>query len=304
MLEATFRFALRTRWKLALCVFLLGATLAALARSMDVNPYVTDASDMREIMEAAAPMGPAGSVPGDAATATVSDSAVAAAPDQAAPPLELQAVGRTMVLLAVSGVISLAFSLGATLFGLLVVGRMVAGERESGAVMLWAQHPGSLPGFYAKRYGALQVANVAVQLAFGLTVAAAALGPGGSAGFAMRAFMEPFATGLLAAAVSFGLSALGMRRNAFAGLAYILLSQLAGSLFVGPLAPLTTGAWETVATIAPYVIFPGNAVTEFAAGFRSGWNWEATGLIFYHFILWSALAWLGLRRVARRPLRL
>lgn len=287
MLQETFRFALRTRWKLALCVFLLGVTLAALARSMDVNPYVTDASDMRAFLETAAPMGPAG-----------------AAPDEAAPPPELPAVARTIMLLAVSRVIGLAFSLGATLFGLLVVGRMVAGERESGAVMLWAQHPGSLPGFYAKRYGALQAANVAVQLAFGLTVAAAALGPGGSAGFAMRAFMEPFATGLLAGAVGFGLSALGMRRNAFAGLAYILLSQLAGTLFVGPLAPLTTGAWETVATVAPYVIFPGNAVTEFAAGFRSGWNWEATGLIFYHFVLWSVLAWLGLRRVARRPLRL
>lgn len=287
MLQETFRFALRTRWKLALCVFLLGVTLAALARSMDVNPYVTDASDMRAFLETAAPMGPAGT-----------------APDDAPPPPELPAVARTIMLLAVSRVIGLAFSLGATLFGLLVVGRMVAGERESGAVMLWAQHPGSLPGFYAKRYGALQAANVAVQLAFGLTVAAAALGPGGSAGFAMRAFMEPFATGLLAGAVGFGLSALGMRRNAFAGLAYILLSQLAGTLFVGPLAPLTTGAWETVATVAPYVIFPGNAVTEFAAGFRSGWNWEATGLIFYHFVLWSALAWLGLRRVARRPLRL
>ena len=59
-----------------------------------------------------------------------------------------------------------------------------------------------------------------------------------------------------------------------------------------------------MAAVVPYVLFPGQAMGDFAAGFRSGWDWGTTGLVLYHFALWSALAWFGLRCVARRPLDL
>lgn len=273
MLKETLRFALRTRWKLALCIFALGVALAALSRSMEVNPFVTDIQQWME----------------------------ANAPDPATPPEEML-FGRTMMLLALGAVLRRAFLLGAALFGLQVVGRLVAGERASGAIMLWAQHPGSLPGFYGKRYVAMQGANASVQAVFALTVATAALGAGG--GVVMRAFMEPFVIGLLTAALSFGLSALGIRRNAFMGLAYVFVSPVAASLFVGDLAPLTTGAWAPVAAVAPYVFFPSAAINDFAQGFSTGWDWSAAGLVLCHFALWSGLAWLGLRKVARRPLKL
>lgn len=273
MLKETFRFALRTRWKLALFIFVLGVALAALARSMEVNPFVTDIQQWME----------------------------ANAPDPGTSPEEML-FGRTMMLLALGAVLRRAFLLGAAFFGLQVVGRLVAGERASGAIMLWAQHPGSLPGFYGRRYVAMQGANAAVQAVFALTVATAALGAGG--GVVMRAFVEPFVIGLLTAALSFGLSALGIRRNAFMGLTYVFVSPVVASLFVGDLAPLTTGAWAPVAAVAPYVFFPSGAIEDFAQGFSTGWDWSAAGLVLSHFALWSGLAWLGLRKVARRPLKL
>lgn len=274
MLKETFRFALRTRWKLALCIFVLGVALAALSRSMEVNPFVVDIQQWMETN----------------------------APDASTPPEEMQSAGRVVMLVVLGGMLRRAFLLGAAFFGLQVVGRLVAGERASGAIMLWAQHPGSLPGFYGKRYVAMQGVNAAFQAVFALTVATAALGAGG--GVVVRAFMEPFVIGLLTAALSFGLSALGIRRNAFMGLAYVFMSPLVASLFVGDLAPLTTGAWAPVAAVAPYLLFPSAAVNDFAQGFSTGWDWSAVGLVLYHFALWSGLAWLGLKKVARRPLKL
>ena len=209
MLKETFRFALRTRWKLALFIFVLGVALVTFSRSMEVNPFVTDAQQWME----------------------------ANTPDPANPPQEML-FGRTMMLLALGSLLRSAFVLVAAFFGLQVIGRLVAGERASGAIMLWAQHPGSLPGFYGKRYVAMQGANAAFQAVFALTVATAALGAGG--GVVMTAFVEPFVIGLLTAALSFGLSALGMRRNAFTGLAFIFVSPFVASLFE-PISKLAIG---------------------------------------------------------------
>ena len=275
LLKATVQYARRTRWKLALSVFLMGVGLAAVSRSMEVNPFLTD---MQEFMEANAP-------------------------DESASPEEQGAFVQVMALMVVGRFLRFAFYMGATLFGLLVVGSLVAGERASGAVMLWGQQRGSLPAFYVKRYVALQVVNLAVQLVFGVTVAVAALAPGGNAPTALAAFVQPALLGLMGAAVSFAASALGIRRNAFAGLGYIFLSVVIGET-LGPASPLATGFWEHVAAVLPYLTFPMDAVTRFAEGIRSDWDWEATWLLFYHFALWSALGWFGLRRVARRPLRL
>lgn len=275
LLQATVQYALRTRWKLALCVFLLGAALTAVSRSMEVNPFLTD---MAEFVEANTP-------------------------DEPPSPGEADAFGQTMVLYMISVLLRFAFYLGAALFGLQVVGTLVAGERASGAVMLWGQHRGSLPAFYAKRYVALQAVNLAVQLVFGVTVAVAALGPGGNVSTALAAFLQPVVFGLMAGVVSFGVSAMGIRRNAFVGLGYIFLSSMI-AVILGPDAPLESRFAEYLGAVAPYVTFPRVAITNFAEGIQSDWDWKATWLLFYHVCLWSAVAWLGLRRVARRPLRL
>ena len=34
------------------------------------------------------------------------------------------------------------------------------------------------------------------------------------------------------------------------------------------------------------------------------WDWGATGLVLYHFALWTGIAWLGLLRIEKRPLKL
>ena len=51
---------------------------------------------------------------------------------------------------------------------------------------------------------------------------------------------------------------------------------------------------------------PDGAIENLVAGFEAGvaWGWGATGLTFYHFVLWTIIAWLGLYRIEKRPLKL
>ena len=50
--------------------------------------------------------------------------------------------------------------------------------------------------------------------------------------------------------------------------------------------------------VLPFLIFPTRTIDESAMGFGS------TGVLLYHFALWTAVAWMGLRRLERRPLRI
>ena len=68
----------------------------------------------------------------------------------------------------------------------------------------------------------------------------------------------------------------------------------------------TSTVAELARAILPFVIFPLNAIEGFVGGFESGvaWDWGATGMVLYHFALWTGVAWLGLRRIDGRPLKL
>ena len=110
---------------------------------------------------------------------------------------------------------------------------------------------------------------------------------------------------MLACAVSFAISAPGIRRAALLGLVYYLPSGLVGEILASSEVSSST-VWELARTILPFVIFPATAIRDLTAGFESGvaWDWGATGMFVYHFALWTAVAWLGLRRMERRPLKL
>ena len=68
----------------------------------------------------------------------------------------------------------------------------------------------------------------------------------------------------------------------------------------------TAPAVESARAVLPFIIFPTGAIEDLAAGFESAvaWDWVATGLVFYHFVLWTGIAWLGLGRIQKRPLAL
>ena len=278
ILKASFRNAVRRKWKFALVVFLFGAGLAVLTNAYDVPGTLERMEAMAEAMEGegAAPSG-----------------------EQA------ESLARSAAMLLLFGLLNIAFGFGVIVFAFLMPGGVVANERGSAAIMLWAQHPMPLSSFYLRRYLGIQAATVVALLIFGLTGVVAALPPGTAPATEVGDVVSVCLTGLLACAISFAISALGIRRAALVGLIYYLPSRVMGALLEGPeLGP--SAAAELARAVLPFVIFPNGAIGDLVGGFESevAWDWGATGMVLHHFILWTIIAWLGLRRIERRPLKL
>ena len=268
ILTATLRHLVRHKWKLPLAVFLCGVALVALHHSLDVTGIREAAFEaMRERPESRSP----------------EQTAAIAAWRRLGPPL---------------GVFDAFILTGPLLVGLLMPGGVVANERHSGAIMLWAQHPMPLSRFYMRRYLGMQIANLAALGLIGVSVVPALTLPPDTIG-SMDRFAESFIAGLLGCAISFAVSALGIRRAAFFVFAYYVGSNMTMS------AQLRDTLLNT-SDIVPFLIFPTRPIREFTMGFESGspWDWGAAGILLYHFVLWTAVAWLGLRRLERRPLKL
>ena len=278
ILKASLRNAVRRKWKFALVVFLFGAGLAVVTNVYDVAGTAERMEALAEEMRSSG-----------------------------APPSEeqLEAVGRGGALLFFAGLLTLFFRFGTILFAFVMPGGLVASERSSAAIMLWAQHPMPVSSFYMRRYLGIQAATLAALLIFGLTAAVAVLPPDSAPATAVGGVVSTCLGGVLACAVSFAISSLGFRRAALFGLVYYLPSTIFAELLQAPPASTATLA-ELARAILPFVVFPLNAIDGFVGGFESGvgWDWGATGMILYHFALWTGVAWLGLRRIERRPLKL
>ena len=275
IIKASLRNAVRRKWKFALVVFLCGVGLAVLTNMYDV-----------------------------AGTVERMDEAFASAEG---PPSEEQMgeVARSGVLLALFSMLTLFFAVGTIIFAFVMPGGMVANERRSTAIMLWAQHPMPLTSFYLRRYLGIQVVTLAALLVFGLTAAAAVFPSEAAPATEVGGVVSICLQGMLACAISFGITALGIRRAALFGLVYYLPSSLVGQLLTVAEVSTSTVA-EVARNVLPFVIFPTTAIEDLVGGFESGvaWDWGATGMVIYHFALWTAVAWLGLHRIGRRPLKL
>ncbi|MDE2653433.1 MAG: hypothetical protein OXI71_06395 [Gemmatimonadota bacterium] len=211
-------------------------------------------------------------------------------------------LGTLLLYAAVAGFLYVVFSFGTLVVGFVMPGDMVGEERRSGAIMMWAQLPMPLTSFYLRRYLGVQAANLVAQTLFAL-VAALAVPPGARPLADLGVFLRSCAGGLLACAVTFAVTALGLHRAAFVALAYYLGSRLVGGI-VGAMAA-DGGPFEWVATALSLLVFPVGPLRDLGAGVGTGnWDWEATGLILYHFAVWTGVAWAGLRRLERRPLAL
>lgn len=278
IVKASLRNAVRRRWKFALVVFLFGAGVVVL----------THAHDMAETLERIEVVG-------------------AAIESEGAEPSseQVEAMGRGAAMFVLYSLLNLAFTVGTIIFAFLMPGGIVADERRSGAIMLWAQHPMPLRSFYLRRYAGIQVATLAALAIFGLTGALAALPPGFGPTTALGGVASVCLTGVLACAIGFAVTALGIRRAALIGLLYYLLSGALGSLLENPVLETWT-AVESARAVVPFFIFPTGVIEDLVAGFGSGaaWDWGAAGLAAYHFALWSGVAWLGLRGIEKRPLKL
>ena len=278
IVKASLRHAVRRNWKFALVVFLFGLGLAVLTNAYDVAGTIERMGAIGEEMENE------GGAPSD---------------EQA------EAVARGAGMLVLFALLSAAFGFGTILFGFLMPGGVVANERRSGAIMLWAQHPIPLRSFYLQRYLGVQIATFSALLVFGVMGALIVLPRGSAPATDIEGIVRVCLTGVLACAVSFAVTALGIRRAALVALVYYLPSEIVWTLLEDPRF-WTSTAVEWVRSILPFVIFPGGSIDNLVAGFESAvaWDWGATGLVLYHFVLWTGIAWLGLGRLERRPLKL
>lgn len=281
IVKAAFRNAVRRMWKFALVVFLFGAGLPILTHAYDVAETVERLQATGEEIQSE------GSEPSEE---------------------QVEVMRRSSGTLVLFGLLTSAFDFGILLFAFLMPGGMVAQERGSGAIMLWAQHPMPLRYFYLQRYLAIQVATFVALAIFGLTRAIAALPPTVAQATNLGEIVTVSLTGMLACAISFAITSLGIRRAALIGLVYSLLSGVVSPFLTDPNLGTsgTSMAAESARALLPLVVFPDGAIGDFVAGFESGvpWDWGAAGLTFYHFVLWTVVAWLGLRRIEKRPLKL
>lgn len=278
IVKASFGHAVRRKWKFALVVLLLGAGVVGLSHAYDLAGTFERIQAVSEQIESE------GTEPSEE---------------------QVQAMARGAGMFVLFSLLNLAFGFCTMLFAFLMPGGIVADERRSGAIMLWAQHPMPLRGFYLQRYAGIQVATLAALAIFGLTGAVAALPPAMASATALGGVASICLTGMLACAISFAISALGIRRAALIGLLYYLLSGAVAGLLENPVLETSTAA-ESVRAFLPFVAFPSGVVNDLVAGFASevAWDWGATGLAVYHFVLWTGISWLGLRRLERRPLKL
>ncbi len=143
ILKATLRHTLRRKWKLPLVVFLSGVALVALTNTYDV-------AGLTEAMEAVA-------------------EASRENPGGQPSPEQLATIQGGAGMLFLFTALRLLFFFGVILVGFLMPGGLVANERQSGAIMLWAQHPMPITRFYLHRYLGIQVANLTAQALFGIT---------------------------------------------------------------------------------------------------------------------------------------
>ena len=280
--KETLRHVLRRKWKLLLAVSLCGVALVAVSEAYDVQGIL---DELQGIAESEGP--PSGEQAGTA----------------------MRGAG----VLLLMGALGFLFQVGTLMVAVLMPGGIVANERGSGAIMLWAQHPMSLTSFYLHRYLGIQGANLAVHALFALLSIMAVLPSGDPAtGLPTQAVLSDLAQfsqvllgGALACAISFAITALGLRRAAFFAIAYVFASGIVWGI-VDPVAGFGVPLPEWLHGLLPFLIFPGNPIDDFVAGFVSGtdWNWKATGMVLYHFALWTAVAWLGLRRIEGKPLKL
>ena len=279
ILKATLRHTFRRKWKLALVVFLSGVALVALTNAYDV-------AGLTEEMEAVA-------------------EASRDNPGGQLSPEQLATIQGGAGMLFLFTALRLLFFFGVILVGFLMPGGLVANERQSGAIMLWAQHPMPLTRFYLHRYLGIQVANLTAQALFGITAVLAIFPrpdvPASDLGF----FAQICMSGVLACAISFAVSALGIRRAAFLALAYFVVSRMVVGILGGAAALGSSVTLEWVRAALPFLTYPSDPIEQLVAGLQSGtaWDWGATGMVLYHFALWTAIALLGLRRIERKPLK-
>ena len=277
IIRTSIRNAVRRRWKFALVVFLFGVGLVIFTHAYDMTA-------LENVRIWGTPVGADGGEPS---------------------PEEVEAMARRAWMFGLFALLSLAFGFGTMLFAFLMPGGMVANERRSGAIMLWAQHPMPLRSFYLRRYAGVQVATVAALAIFGLTGAVTALPPGVGPSTELGWVVSVCLTGVLACAIAFAITALGIRRAALIGIVYFTFSETVAGVEV----TRNSGTWsapESAGAVLPFLIFPTEAIGDLVAGFGSGaaWDWGATGLVLYHFALWTGIAWLGLLRIEQRPLKL
>ncbi len=202
------------------------------------------------------------------------------------PTEQLGQMARGAGLVFIVGILAFLFTLGVVILGFSMPQRLFATGEDEG-------------GTYLSRYGGVQLATLVLMLILGLTSAARFFTGDTPFVSGLAAMVHVCLLGAAACAISFAFATFGIRHAAWLGLGYYALSWLMGGLagVLGELADI-----DAVGAVFQFVIFPAGVFRDFIRGLGPGaWDWGATGMVAYHFALWTAIALLGLRRLARSP---
>jgi hypothetical protein len=177
--------------------------------------------------------------------------------------------------------------------GLAVPSGIIAGERASGVILLWIQQPGSLLGFYAKRMLLVQAVNLGLMLPFGFIAAGGAVIEGEPVALAFRYGVGMVLVGVLCGFLTIAISSWGVRKDAFVGLAWTIVSVSLGSMLVFDSVRSGGTGWVR------YFVFPLDALQQLTTGSAIG---EGLVTIFGQMLALAAIAALGLVWLDHRPL--
>ncbi|MDE0356293.1 MAG: hypothetical protein OXN92_00930, partial [Gammaproteobacteria bacterium] len=139
-------------------------------------------------------------------------------------------------------------------------------------------------------YVGIQIANLGGQALIGASFVLYLTLPPDTA-TSLERLPESCLHGLLGCAMSFAISALGIRRASFVVFAYYVASSMTNS-------PNLSDALTGLSDVLPFLIFPTRTINEAMMDFGT------TGIVVYHFLLWTVVAWLGLRKLDRKPLKI
>lgn len=168
-------------------------------------------------------------------------------------------------------------------------------ERSSDVHHLFDQQPTSLVKVYGERYLAAQLLNLGVQWVIAVLIVLAAVVNGQEFDEVIRILFAYPALGLIAGSMTFAFSAMGVARDAFMALVFIIMSFVL-VLLLGLRSFQTEGfgdglgGWE-------YLVFP---IDSFGPVVESG-SLLHTSVLVGHLVFWTALGLAALALRDRSP---
>jgi len=178
-------------------------------------------------------------------------------------------------------------------FGLTAMSGVVADDLKSGVIVLWYQQPGSLMGWYLRRYGEMMLLlGIFALLLAAITALMSVLWGGIAPHRADLYFRTALVCALLPAAMVFAYSAWGVLRDSFATVLTVMATTAIALSFSFDDSPLGLSMRA--------LAFPVDAMQVITQGGGIYGVGTAWAIVLSHFVGWTGIGTLGLYVLPRR----